>query len=68
MQVGVSYKPEHMPFRISITGYNLTTIDISYYEEDVNITIDKPSGFDKVLSHFVIGTEVIVGKNVNLRV
>lgn len=68
VQVGVSFKPEHMPFRLSLSGYNLTTTDISYFEEDANITTDKPNGFDKVLSHFVIGTEVILGKNVNLRV
>lgn len=68
VQVGVSYKPEHMPFRLSLTGYNLTTADVSYFDEDATFAIDKPTGFDKVLSHFVIATEVVLGKNVNLRV
>ena len=67
VQVGVSYKPTYMPFRISITGYNVSDLDVSYFEEGDNTGTEKPNGFDKVMSHFVIGTDVIVTKNINLR-
>ncbi|MDH5367852.1 MAG: type IX secretion system protein PorQ [Cyclobacteriaceae bacterium] len=68
VQIGFSYKPEHMPFRFSITGYNLTQKEVLYYESGNSLSSDVPSGFDKVFSRFVIGTEVVFNENFNIRV
>ncbi|MDH5475133.1 MAG: type IX secretion system protein PorQ [Cyclobacteriaceae bacterium] len=67
VQLGVSYKPEHMPFRFTITGYNLTKKQVLNYQAGDNSS-DPPNGFDKVLSRVVIGTEVVFSENVNLRI
>lgn len=63
IQTGISYKPEHMPVRISATIYNLTDYNIPY--SDVNID-EKPSTLDKVVSHLTFGAEVLVHQNVNV--
>lgn len=69
IQVGVTFKPEHMPFRFSITAYQFANGDkeIAYFESSSGLQSDKPGGFDKFARHFVIGTELILSKNVNVR-
>ncbi|MGL1887353.1 MAG: type IX secretion system protein PorQ [Reichenbachiella sp.] len=65
VQVGVTFKPKHMPFIFSMTAYNLTKVNGQYYDEDLEES--EPSGFSKAVRHFNIGTEIILGPNVNLR-
>jgi len=69
VQVGATFKPEHMPFRFSITAYQFANggKEIAYYEPSNELQSDKPGGFDKFARHFVIGTELILSKNVNVR-
>ena len=69
VQVGATFKPEHMPFRFSFTAYQFINgdRDLAYYEPSSRIQADKPSGFDEFARHFVIGTEILLGKNVNVR-
>jgi hypothetical protein len=64
VQVGATYKPEHMPLRFSVTGFNLRTADVTYYNAAVGD--EKPSGFKKVLSHVNVGAEILIHKNVTL--
>jgi hypothetical protein len=67
VQIGMSFKPEHMPFRFSLTGYNLKQGDISYFD---SITVDPSEDkgvLDNTLRHINIGAELLLSKNLNVR-
>ena len=73
--LGTSFKPEHMPFRFSLTAHSLYTYDIVYLDPNNSTSLD-PSGnpqteekstFDKVASHFIVGGELVFSDNFNLR-
>jgi len=64
VHVGTTFKPEHMPVRFSLTAYSLTKYKIPYYNS--NSTEEQPDSFDKVMSHFNFGAEVLVHKNGSL--
>lgn len=74
-QLGASYKPEHMPVRLSLTAHHLYQFDVVYLDPnargqlDANgneIKEDKKLG-DKIARHFVAGTEFIFSKNFQVR-
>jgi hypothetical protein len=77
VQLGGTYKPEFMPFRFSLTLNRLYQYDLSYFDESLlsdddnvifrDVNNNPPSSFDKIFQHITIGTEVILGKNLNLR-
>jgi hypothetical protein len=60
VQAGITYKPEHMPLRFSITAYNLAQPGELY--DDPNNS-EAVGVVDKVMSHLVIGTEVLLHRN-----
>ena len=72
-QLGFSYKPEHMPFRFSLTAHHLQKLNIVYQDTTVNTGFGtgaaspKVSLGDKIARHFVVGGEVLLSKNFNLR-
>lgn len=66
IQLGVTFKPEHMPFRFSITGYNLIQSNITYY--DPKNSVEKPGTFDKILRRFNFATEILIHRNVNVMI
>ena len=75
IQLGTSFKPEHMPLRFSITAHKLFRYDIVYLDPARSTTLD-PSGnvvtedvstFDKIAYHFVLGGEFIFSDNFNVR-
>jgi hypothetical protein len=65
VQAGVSFKPEHMPFRFSITAYHLTRSSLVY---DDPANDEKPGTLDKVLRRFNFGAELLLHRNVNILV
>lgn len=74
-QLGVSYKPEHMPVRLSVTAHRLYQFDIVYLdpfapgqldENGEEVKEEKKLG-DKVARHFVAGAEFVFSKNFQLR-
>lgn len=67
VQIGSTFKPEHMPFRFTVSAYNLSRGDITYYDPSLPNNQDEPGIVDKVLRHVTIGTEVLLSKNFNLR-
>ena len=67
VQIGTTFQPEHMPIRFSITAYNLSRGDITYYDSSLRNNQDEPGAVDKVLRHAAFGAEVLLSKNVNLR-
>ncbi|MCB2378152.1 type IX secretion system protein PorQ [Hymenobacter sp. BT635] len=75
VQIGTSFKPEHMPLRISISAHHLQQLDIVYLDPNIRGQLDenneeikpKKSLGDKIARHFVVGGELILGKNLNIR-
>lgn len=66
IQAGATFKPEHMPLRFSLTAYNLTKKDLTYYNPATDS--EKPKTIDKILGHLNVGTEILIHRNVNLLV
>ena len=71
-ELGVNFKPRHMPFRFNITAHNLQKPDMTYSQFLQSNTIDlsgqpaaskRASIGDKALRHFTFGTELLLGKN-----
>jgi hypothetical protein len=73
IQLGSTYKPKHMPLRLSVTATHLYTMNVVYNDPALNVKVNLdgsvtpiPTTFsDKVLRHFVIGGELIVSKNIH---
>ena len=70
VQLGVTFKPTHMPFRFSLTGYNLSFINETLFDptgtgEGTPVEVGT---FDRIMRHLAFGTEVLIHKNFNLRV
>ncbi|MFD1186703.1 type IX secretion system protein PorQ [Pontibacter rugosus] len=74
-QLGLSYKPEHMPVRLSLTAHRLYQFDIVYLDpnapgkldENGNEVKEEKTLGDKIARHFVVGTEFVFSKNFQLR-
>ncbi len=68
VQLGATYKPEFMPFRFSVTAYNLYQADIAYYDPAYQpyVNNEEPGTVDKVMRHITFGTELVLSKNFNL--
>jgi hypothetical protein len=64
VQAGVTFKPEHMPVRASLTVYNLTSLGEVY--DDPNDAEDDRSGVKKIMQHLAFGAEILIHKNVNV--
>jgi hypothetical protein len=60
LQFGSTFKPEHMPLRVSLTGYNLAQSTVTYPDGE------KKGTFDKVLRRFNFATEILIHKNFEL--
>lgn len=73
LQIGVTFKPKYMPVRFSLTGHHLYVFDISEnnsivytFDSQGNKVLKQITNADKVLRHFVLGTEILIHKNFNL--
>lgn len=75
VQLGLTYKLEHMPLRFSLTAHHLHQFDIVHLDPDKRgrMTLDgqeikeKKTFADKVARHFVLGGEFLLGKGFNVR-
>jgi hypothetical protein len=75
VQLGASYKLEHLPLRFSLTAHHLNKFDITYldtaqnqkYDLDGNVIPQKKHIGDQALRHFVVGTEFLLSKNLHAR-
>lgn len=65
VQLGTTFKPEHLPVRFSVSVYRLTAPSAGY---DSLYGIPEASAFDRVLQHFNFGAEILVHRNVDLLV
>lgn len=74
-QLGASFKPEHMPVRLSLTAHHLYQFDVVYLDPnapgqldaDGNEVKEKAKVGDKIARHFVVGTEFLFSKNFQVR-
>ncbi len=64
VRLGITFKPEHMPLRFSVTAYNLTRTS-AVYDNPADDT-DNAKALDKVLRRFNFGAELLLHRNVNL--
>lgn len=64
VQAGITFKPQHMPIRFSLTAYNLAYPGNAY--DDPNDTDDDRSTLGKIMQHINFGAEVLLHKNVNI--
>lgn len=79
MQIGLSKKIKHAPFRISVVYENLEKWDLTFHDPaNPTVTVDPLTGAaidqnkmqlfgDKLMRHIVLGTEFILTKNFSLR-
>lgn len=77
MQVGITKKLRHAPFRFSVIAHNLQNPDISYVNPNArNVQIDfatqepiveEISTGDKIMRHMLFGVEMVFSKNFNIR-
>ena len=58
-QLGVSYKPQYMPFRFTITGHHIFNNDLLYDEIEDSFSRE-------LLSHIVVGTELVLSQNISV--
>ena len=76
---GISFKPKHAPFRISLTGTHLQSWDLTYIDPaNPPLTTDPLTGQpikqnqykifgDKLMRHLLFGGEVLLSKNFQIR-
>jgi hypothetical protein len=77
-QIAFSHKLKHAPFRFSYLAHHLTKWDLSYYDPNSVGTVDpltgdsifpsKASFIKKLSMHFTPQIELLIGKNMQLRV
>lgn len=71
IQAGVTQGLAHAPFRFTVTFQHLERWDLSYTQEDGDLSftegVQQTSGFDSfadnLMRHVVLGTEFLLGKN-----
>ena len=79
IQIGLSKRLKHVPFRLSVVATHLEKFDLTY-ESSVGVTpsvdplTNEPTSpqrvsdiADKVMRHFVFGGEMLLSKNLNFR-
>lgn len=77
LQLGISHKLKHAPFRFSLLMHHLNKWNLSYYDPNTKPTYDpltndtifaKPDNFGiKLAQHFTFQAEIIFGKVVHIR-
>lgn len=76
LQIGASYKLEHVPLRFSITGYNLLQKDVYYFDPERNEEFDqngdkivsKKQVSEQIFRRLIFGAELMFSKRFQLRV
>lgn len=65
VQAGITFRPEYMPVRFSLTVYDLVETDDEYFDPSEN---DEPGTLDKVLRHVNFGGELLLHRNFSVLV
>jgi hypothetical protein len=64
VQAGVTFKPEHMALRVSLTAYNLAAAGKAY--DNPADEGDDVGFFKQLMQHLAVGTEVLIHRHVNV--
>lgn len=77
IQLAISHKLKHAPFRISILAHHLNQFDLTYNDPNLKPEIDPLSGDtipvksagigEKIFRHFTYQVEILLGKNLHIR-
>ncbi|OEK06513.1 type IX secretion system protein PorQ [Roseivirga misakiensis] len=70
IQLGVSFKPEFMPFRFSATARNLVRADAVFFDPSSNALFgenEEPGFGEEIFRRLVFGTELLFSPNFQLR-
>lgn len=77
IQLGISKRLKHAPFRISLVAEHLEKWDLTYDNPNEEVQIDPISGEvvdqggfefgDKLMRHMIAGVEVLISDNLNIR-
>jgi hypothetical protein len=78
VQLGISHKLKHAPFRFTLIGTNLQRWDLTYIDPNAKDKVDPLTGdtikvqqagfFEKLGRHALFQTELLLGKKLHLRV
>ncbi len=71
VQLGISFKPDHMPIRFSATAYNLYRADIAFFDPQGqigNVENEAPGLADKIFRHLIFAAEFVPTENFNIRI
>jgi len=70
VQLGVTYKPQDMPLRFSLTARNLIRDDATFYDPSSSVSgaNEEPGLGDEIFRRLVFGTEIIIDERFQLRV
>jgi len=70
IQLGVSYKPEFMPFRFSVMARNLVRSDVTFFDPSTNSLFgqnNEPGFGEDIFRRLVFGAELMASPNFQLR-
>lgn len=67
VQLGITFKPQYMPFRFTFTAYNLNRSNIAFFDENIQLQEESPGQVDKIFRHINVGTELVLGPNFQIR-
>ncbi|MEA5460569.1 type IX secretion system protein PorQ [Arcicella sp. LKC2W] len=75
VQMGISFKPQYMPVRFSLTAHHLYKYDITYLDKSIvkkdlsgNIIETNVNVLDNMARHLIFGAELLFSKNFNILV
>ena len=67
VQVGMTFKPQHMPFRLSMTAYNLGKSETTFFDPSLDSSLEEPGIGDQIFRHLNFGLEIVMNENINIR-
>lgn len=78
IQIGLTKRPRHAPFRFSLVYENAQKWDLTYVNPNTPVIIDPVTGQviqedkwefgDRLMRHIIVGTEFLLSENLHIRV
>lgn len=65
VRIGLTFKPEHMPFRFNISAYKLLRDTKAHYGASPD---DPPGLVNKIFRHLTFGSEILLSPSFNVRI
>lgn len=68
VQVGTTFKPRHMPFRFTVTIYDLAHTNITSTYDHQSAELEDGGTFNNIMRHVTIGAELLFSDHVHGRI